>query len=196
VHYLPAAGVRNGSTTGVGYEYAGHSYVGSLMHDSGTQCTSCHDPVASNHTFRIADVWDARCDVCHSDQNAPEEIRLVHLADYDGDGNTSETLQAELQGMADALLVQFVATAASPVCYGEGYPYWLGAAGDASGHCAPDEAAGGFGGWTPALVRAAYNYQLHHKEPGAYAHNFEYMGQLLYDSLEDLGGDVSGMTRP
>ena len=67
--------------------------------------------------------------------------------------------------------------------------------GDASGHCPPD-AQGSYSNWTPGLVRATYNFQLHHVEPGAYAHNFEYMAQLLHDSIEDLGGDVSGLVRP
>jgi hypothetical protein len=34
------------------------------------------------------------------------------------------------------------------------------------------------------------------KDPGAFAHNNEYVMQFLYDSINDIGGDVSGMTRP
>ena len=45
-------------------------------------------------------------------------------------------------------------------------------------------------------MRAAHNYQLQAKDPGAYAHNFEYVAQLLIDSIEDLGGDVAGVIRP
>lgn len=196
VHYLPAAGVRNGNESGVGYEYAGMSYAGFLQHDSRTQCTGCHDPALSNHTFRIADVWDSVCDVCHSDDNGPEEIRIVHLEDYDGDGNIGEHLRDELQGMANRLLSRMVATAASPLCYSPSrYPYFLGVGGDANGYCAPD-AAGSFTSWTPELARAAYNFQLFSKEPGAYAHNFDYMGQLLYDSYVDLGGDAMSQVRP
>ena len=40
----------------------------------GTQCTSCHDPVASHHTFQITDAWDATCRTCHADaERRPEE---------------------------------------------------------------------------------------------------------------------------
>jgi predicted CXXCH cytochrome family protein len=196
VHYLPAAGVRNGSESGVGYEYPGRVYSGFLQHDSRTQCTGCHDPVASNHTFRIEDVWGAVCDICHSDQTGPEQIRLVHLEDYDGDGNASEQLRAELAGLASRLLQQMVVSAGGPLCYGDAYPYWIAAPGGANGLCPPDVAAGGFSAWTPELMRAAHNYQLFHVDPGAYAHNFEYMGQLLHDSIEDLGGNVAGLVRP
>jgi predicted CXXCH cytochrome family protein len=196
VHYLPAAGVRNGNESGVGYEYPSMDYAGFLQHDNRTQCTGCHDPVESNHTFRISDAWATTCDVCHSDDNGPEEIRIVHLDDYDGDGNTNEFLRAELQGLADQLLVTIVGNAASPLCYSPtSYPYFLGQMGDADGYCAPG-ASGGFGNWTPELVRATYNFQLHAKEPGAYAHNFDYMAQLLFDSIEDMGGDVTGLVRP
>jgi hypothetical protein len=34
------------------------------------------------------------------------------------------------------------------------------------------------------------------KDRGAFAHNPEYLMQALYDSIEGVGGDVSGMTRP
>jgi predicted CXXCH cytochrome family protein len=197
VHYLPAAAVRNGNLSGIGYEYDGMSYAGFLQHDSRTQCAGCHDPVESNHTFRIEDVWDAICDVCHSDDDGPEEIRIVHLDDYDGDGNDTETLQAELRGLANRVLARMVAAAASPLCYSPTrYPYWIGAGGNAQGFCADGETAGGFAAWTPELMRAAHNFQLHEKEPGAYAHNFDYMAQLLHDSIDDLGGDVTGLVRP
>ena len=50
--------------------------------------------------------------------------------------------------------------------------------------------------WDPALLKASFNYQFWQKEPGAWAHNTHYVLQLLYDSIEDLGGDLSGLTRP
>jgi predicted CXXCH cytochrome family protein len=196
VHYLPAAAIRNGNLSGVGYEYAGMDYAGFLQHDSRTQCAGCHDPQASNHTFRIEDVWDSVCDTCHSDQDGPEEIRIVHLDDYDGDANDTEPLRAELDGLAARLLQTMVAAAPSPLCYADAYPYWLGAGGDAAGRCAEGETAGGFADWTAELLRAAHNYQLWHVEPGAYAHNFDYLAQLLHDSIADLGGDVTGLLRP
>jgi len=46
------------------------------------------------------------------------------------------------------------------------------------------------------LLKAAYNYQYSQKDPGAFAHNGPYILQILYDSLEDIGADTSGMTRP
>jgi hypothetical protein len=62
----------------------------------------------------------------------------------------------------------------------------------------PDETNMGnrYATWTPRLLRAAYNYQWVSKDPGAYAHNPMYTMQILYDSLQDIGADVSGMARP
>ncbi len=64
------------------------------------------------------------------------------------------------------------------------YPYYF------------DDAGERYATWTPSLVKAAYNYQYSQKDPGAFAHNGKYVLQFLYDGIEDLGGDVSGMTRP
>jgi hypothetical protein len=53
-----------------------------------------------------------------------------------------------------------------------------------------------FNTWTPRLLRAAYNYQYVQKDPGAFTHNAPYILQVLYDSIEDVGGDMSAMLRP
>jgi hypothetical protein len=45
-------------------------------------------------------------------------------------------------------------------------------------------------------LRATFNYQYAQKEPGAWAHNNKYIVQVLYDSIEDLGGDLTGLIRP
>lgn len=104
VHYLPAAGTKLGAAAAVGYEYPDKMYAGALTHTGGAQCTSCHDPVASQHSFTIEDTWAARCSVCHADANGdPEKVRLRHLADYDGDGDVNESLRSEIDGMAALL---------------------------------------------------------------------------------------------
>jgi predicted CXXCH cytochrome family protein len=198
VHYLPAAAVRNGSESAMGYEYDGKAYAGHLEHASRTQCTGCHEPATSNHTFQIADVWEPTCQTCHNDQAGPQEIRTVHLDDYDGDGNPGERLVDELDGLARAALAAMRTQA--PLCYDEhSYPYWFNDnAGSTDGFCTGADANFGnkFDDWTPALMKAAHNFQLHAKDPGGYAHNFDYLAQLLIDSIEDLGGDVTGLVRP
>ncbi len=200
VHYLPAAGTKLGAEAAIGYEYEGRVYAGALTHTGGAQCTSCHDPIASQHSFTIADTWNSRCDVCHADANGePENVRLVHLADYDGDADVSESLRAEVDGMAEALLVAMRSAAGAPgLCYETTtYPYFF-ADPNGDGVCSVDEAtsANAFAGWTAPLMRAAHNFQLSRKDPGAWAHNFEYIGQLLFDSTEDLALSAGSLTRP
>ena len=45
-------------------------------------------------------------------------------------------------------------------------------------------------------MQATYNYQYASKDPGGFAHNGKYVMQLLYDSIQSIGGDLSGMSRP
>jgi len=53
-----------------------------------------------------------------------------------------------------------------------------------------------YNAFTPRLLQAAYNYHYVVKDPGAFAHNGKYIIQVLYDSLEDLGANTTGMVRP
>ncbi|MBZ4401547.1 Ig-like domain-containing protein [Myxococcus sp. AS-1-15] len=199
VHYMPAAGTREGALAKTGYEYPGKTYAGRLSHLGGVQCSSCHVPGVSNHTFRIADVWRTRCETCHADQESAEQIRNVHLQDYDGDGNTTELLRAEVDGMAARLLAAMRTVTSNGLCYnGDVNPYFFKDT-DKDGTCSATEAvsSNAFAPFTPALVKATHNYQLSRKDKGAWAHNFNYVGQLLFDSVEDLTGAVPvNMVRP
>lgn len=202
VHYLPAAAVREGSAAKVGYEYPGKTYAGPLEHMGGSQCTSCHDPISTQHSFLIQDAWQASCRVCHADANGvAARIRLVHTTDYDGDGSSAEPLAAEIAGLGDRVLAAMgTAAGAGGLCYSDTtYPYFFkDSDGDRRPACSAAEStnANRFTAWTAPLMKAAHNYQLSHKDPGSWAHNFEYVGQLLYDSVEDLGGAVTALRRP
>jgi hypothetical protein len=90
------------------------------------------------------------------------------------------------------------AVAAPGPCYApDAYPYFFkDTNGDKSCSTVETAATNAFTAWTPGLVKAAYNYQLSRTDPGAWAHNFAYVGELLFDSIADLGGDVSKLTRP
>ncbi len=89
--------------------------------------------------------------------------------------------------------------AEAPIVYdAHAYPYYFN---DANGNGEVDEGEGSYTAWTPRLLKAAYNYQYVQKDPGMYAHNAKYAGQILYDTLEDLaaGGievDMEGLVRP
>ncbi len=74
-------------------------------------------------------------------------------------------------------------TLSEPITYDEdSYPYWFNSA---------DEAYR----FDAKLLKAAYNYQTGLKDPGGYIHNGDYIQQILFDSITDLGGAAPG-TRP
>jgi hypothetical protein len=197
VHYLPAAAVKKGALAGVGYEYDGKTYAGEWVFHG--QCVNCHDAKATNHSFRPSDN-DACTNGCHA-PTPVLQIRTQHTLDYDGDNDASEPLSAEIAGLAAHLLtaMQGVATAnGQPICYDPDQRFCNDTTPD--GVCDASEAvrSNRYSAWTPALLKAGFNYQLSQKERGAWAHNFDYMAQLLIDGVEDLGTPPAslGLVRP
>ena len=182
VHYFAAGATRYGTEAGAGYEYAGKEYVGLFPHVPGFDtCVTCHDAHA-------LEVQTDSCFTCHVGLDNVHDIR-ISTADFDGDGDASEGIYNEVDTMKvvlyDAIVAYSLNTETSnEVAYQSGYPYWV-AANDG------DDLV-----WTPTLLQAAYNYQYVLKDPGGFAHNGAYILQLLYDSIEAVGGDVSTMTRP
>ena len=203
VHYLPAGAMLYGADAKVGYEFTGKTYEAKFQHyDGGSsmQCGFCHVIEGEEHSFHpeLAN----SCTGCHSEAAGDlEKIRKNRTTDYDGDGNNTEPLMDELDTLVEALYaeLQAVATASGfPIAYSSGsYPYFF-ADTDGNGVADPDEAtyANSYKNWTEPMMKAAFNYQFHHKEPGAWAHNTNYCAQLLIDSIEHLGGDISGFNRP
>ena len=141
-------------------------------------------------------VKTAACKGCHGTDDV-EAIRLSHKEDYDGDGNTSEGIAGEISTMTDALYTALQAKAAesdTPIVYDPAaYPYFFA---DANGNGVLDEGEGSFAAWTPRLLKAAYNLQYVTKDPGNFAHNGVYMMEVLYDAINDVGGDVTAMICP
>ncbi|MHC4434848.1 MAG: hypothetical protein ACYTBS_23665, partial [Planctomycetota bacterium] len=194
IHYYAAAATRFGSIAGGGYEYAGKSYDVKFAHVEGIDtCESCHDP----HSLEVK---VETCSVCHPGVVAQEDLKNIRLigstSDYDGDGNATEGICDEIEGLKETLYAAIQAYAASgtPIIYdSHAYPYFFV---DTNANGQVDEGEGSYGNrynaWTARLLKAAYNYQVAMKDPGGYAHGGKYIIQLLYDSIEDLDADVAG----
>jgi hypothetical protein len=203
VHYLAAAATLFGTDAKVGYEYDGKTYEGKFQHaapgSNTNNCTFCHSPPNTKHTFLPQDNL-ALCNICHQ-VNDVKDIRLNRPTDYDGDGSATERLDDEVATMRSDLYAAIQATALGngfPLIYNtNSYPYFFR---DTNANGVEDPGEVNFGNrytqWTAPLVRAAHNYQHSLKEPGAWAHNLHYVLQLIYDSIDDLGGDVTGYTVP
>jgi hypothetical protein len=119
------------------------------------------------------------------------------LVDYDGDGDLEEGIYFELEGLRELLLqgIQMYAeeVAGTPIGYTpDSHPYFFIDT-NSNGQIDPDEANSDnrYNAWTPRLLKAAYNYQVSVKDPGAFAHGGKYIIELLYDSIEDLNGALS-----
>jgi len=197
VHYFAAGATLFGSQAQGMYQFADKTYNGQNMHPESmgstlNYCLACHD----QHALEI-DV--ATCATCHAGVSDVRAIRAPgDVTDYDGDGDVSEPLSEELATMADALYAAMQAyaaeTAGTPIVYSpSAYPYFFA---DANANNQIDEGEGSYSTWTPRLLIGAYNYQYYQKDPGAFAHNGRYVMQVLYDTIESLGGDVTAMTRP
>ncbi|MHC4449008.1 MAG: cytochrome c3 family protein [Planctomycetota bacterium] len=214
IHYLAAGATLMGNLAQGGYEYDGKTYAGKFQHSTtanNNNCVDCHNVFTTTHTF-VPENNIAYCRQCHAGITDLHEIRpsTSRAADYNGNGKDGsgsfgdadwESLSDELTGLAAALLTQMqvVARAAgNPICYdAHGYPYFFN---DLNDNGIADENEIGYGNryqaWTPGLLRASHNYQHSQKEPGAWAHNFSYIVQLVFDSIDDLGGDVTNFVRP
>jgi hypothetical protein len=198
VHYFAAGATVFGTEAQGAYEYEGQSYLGRFAHvEAFDACTDCHSPHA-------LEVNAQSCGACHAGVESEEDLHNIRITetDFDGDGDTNEGLAGEISTLYEALYPAIQAYAAETVgtaiAYdGHAYPYFFVDT-NGNGEADVDEANYGnrYATWTPRLLKAAYNYQYATKDPGNFAHNGQYILQVLYDSLADMGGDMGGMTRP
>jgi hypothetical protein len=198
VHYYASGATLFGTEAKGAYEFPDKVYAGKNEHVANfAGCSDCH----SAHKLEVE---VENCSGCHPGTESAEDLRAIRVAedDFDGDGDTEEGIAGEIETMHEALYEAMQAysadVAGNAIVYeSHSYPYFF-IDSNGNGVADPDEAqrANAFAGWTPRLLRAAYNYQYVAKDPGAYAHNPTYIVQVLYDVLEDLDADMTGMVRP
>ncbi len=222
VHYYPAAASFFGAEVKGGYEFEGRQYAGRNNYPNHNgmfnDCVDCHFGTksfnrkrdASDDLFHHVEPTKADCVLCHGADiaqpypgNDPTKfkfsgIRPAPTPDYDADGNVKESLKEEIEGLEETLyrhLQAYGHAIGSPIVYDEHtYPYFFK---DTNGNGVADPAeltaANGYRFIAP-MLRAAYNYQFSKKEPCGFIHNPRYVAQLLVDSIEHLGGDISAYT--
>jgi hypothetical protein len=182
VHNNPAGPYQYGTLAKGGYEYGSKEYASRYDHVvEFDTCISCHDA----HSLRI----DAqRCGACHLSVNSADDFSKIRSGniDYDGDGDVTEGIESEIDTLEEKLLEaidKYVAetNGVEPLVIGSRFV---------------NEEGDTYSTWTPHLLQAAYNYQFSTVGAGGYAHNPHYVIQLLYDSIEEIGGSMSGLSRP
>lgn len=193
VHYFAAGSTLFGTEAMGIYEFDGNEYLGRNAHiEAFDTCTECHN----THALTID---EESCFTCHQVESVEALRGPGDQTDYDGDGEVEglaleiETLQADMLAALQAY-VQTV-DGAEPIAYnGARYPYWFI---DANGNGTADADEGdGYNTFTPTSLIGAYNYQYVAKDPGAAAHNGQYVIQVLIDTIDALGGDTGAYTRP
>ncbi len=179
IHYYAAAATKYGTLAKGGYEYDGHMYDAEFQHVDGySTCIQCHSP----HTLELK---VEECAGCHEGVASVEDLRDVRMAgsamDYNGNGDVEEGIYYEIQGLQEKLLqnIQTYANevAGTPIAYdANNHPYFLSDT-NANGTVDEDElgSSNAYKSWTPRLLKAAYNYQVSIKDPGAYAHGGKYI---------------------
>jgi hypothetical protein len=199
IHYFAAGATLYGGIANGGYQYEGKSYDVKFAHVQGIDtCIDCHD----QHSL---EVHLGTCAGCHGGIEKKEDLKTIRMAgsahDYDGDGDTQEGIAGEIEGLQAALyaaIQAYAAEANAPIAYdSHAHPYFFKDT-DGNGQVDPNEAksANKYAPWTPRLLKAAFNYQVSVKDPGAFAHNGKYIIQLLFDSIEDLDATlVATLTR-
>jgi hypothetical protein len=190
IHYYPAAATLFAGRARGGYQYPGEVYDTRFRHVDGfNTCTGCHDP----HSARPR--VDA-CAGCHAGVKDLADLRMIRMMsssnrDYDGDSDVREGVYHELAGLKDKLLDairRYGVEKNAPLCYKSAvHPYWF-QDGNGDGACSTDElvSTNGYKSWTARLAKAAFNYQMASKDPGAFAHNAKYIMELLFDSLTSM----------
>ena len=221
IHYFPAAASYFGHEVQGGYEFEGKTYAGRNPYSSHlgiyTNCIECHFSTKSfnrkqddsDNLFHNTAPSKEDCVGCHVNDVAQphpgdasqfefEGIRPANIPDYDADGNTGESLEAELDGLEEALYAHLQAYGNSvglPIAYDEhAYPYFFNDL-NGNGVVDPDEANRDNAYLFDApTLRAGYNFQFSKKEPCGYIHNAVYLAQVLVDSIEHLGGSIKPYT--
>lgn len=199
IHYRAAGATLMGSLARGGYEYPGRDYASQRRHAAPfDRCISCHE-------LHTVEPKTEPCAACHEGVTDRASLRLIRKGrvDFDGNGNTTEGIAAEVANMRGLLLAGMQAYASdvigSPIGYSaKAHPYFFNDL-NGDGTIGEDEARmpNKFASWTPRLLKAAYNFQFVATDPGAYAHNAPYVLQLMHDSLADLAeANVAGLTRP
>jgi hypothetical protein len=214
VHYLPAGGTQYGNKAAVAYQYAAKTYAAPWNHgvayagaypqpaDNQARCAFCHVQDGS-HSFEPE--VTATCTDCHGDVTV-DDLTPVGRPEDNWDSDSATKPKAEVAVFAARLyaaIQTYCAAAAdgmtppvgaSYTAYkGTAYPYWFK---DTNKNGVVDNGEATSMKFDSKSLRAAFNYQYAQKEPGAWAHNNKYIVQVLYDSIEDLGGDLTGLIRP
>jgi len=212
-HYLAAGGSLYGNKAAVMYQYAAKLYSQRWDHDQNYlqpypapawyrgQCKFCHMQ-EGKHDFDAA-ITDT-CTYCHVGNTSVDDLTPAFRPESNYDSNPATKPKAEF-GVFQARLLTAIqnycktktdlgVSGATYVVYDASASPFFFVDSNKDGIRQPTEKTSTK--WDSKGFRASFNYNYSVKEPGAWAHNPKYVLQVLYDSIQDMGGDLTGLVRP
>jgi hypothetical protein len=212
-HYLAAGASLYGNKAAVMYQYSGAVYSQRWDHDQSylqpypapafyrAQCKFCHMQ-EGRHNFD-AEVTST-CTYCHVNSTSADDLTPAFRPEDNYDGNPATKPKAEYGVFQARLLAAIQAyckaktdagvPGATYVVYNpDAYPYFTV---DTNKNGVLDPGESTAPKFDTKAFRATFNYNYSVKEPGGWAHNPKYVFQVLYDSIKDLNGDLTGLVRP
>ncbi len=145
IHYFAAGATLYGSQAEGGYQYDGKVYDPKFRHVEGIDtCIACHDQHATQ-------VRVEKCTECHENVKSADDLKNIRqkgsLVDYNGNGDVTEGIAAEISGLQDTLYssIQTYASevAGAPIVYDTNtYPYFFAA--DTNGQILKDDKGNGY----------------------------------------------------
>ena len=224
VHYFFAGASVYGSKAAVAYQYTGKTYAQRWDHDLGytqpyaeasglptspaaakAKCSYCHMQ-DGGHSFQVEVGPATSCGLCHPATAVDQLTPFGRVEDnYDGDPATKPKaeflvyqarLYTTIQNYCKTATDLLVSGAAYVVYSPTAYPYFFKDTNKNGLLDTAEAVSSNAAKFDSKAVRATFNYQFSQKDPGAWAHNPKYALQVIYDSILDLGGDVTGLIRP
>jgi hypothetical protein len=194
-HSISAA-TQFGTEVQGAYEYKGKTYVGRFTRGNEFfSCARCHD----EHTLEMK---SETCHDCHTIAGTELRDIRVDTTDFNGDGDILVGISQEIDSFHSILMEAIKSYAEEEIGIPIGYHtqvypfFFIDTNLDESIDSEEAAFTNQYPTWTPRLLRAAYNLNYASHDPGAFAHNSDYILQVLYDAIEDIGGDVSKLQRP
>ncbi len=189
LHYLAAAATFYGKEVKAGYQYPGMSYDARYAHVEGYDtCLGCHDP----HTLEIK---LNECKTCHTNVQTADDFAKIRmagsLADYDGDGNVTEGVGEEIQGLREKLWTAvraYASQVSGKAIAFDGSRFYVDTNNNGVRDTGEDTRYNAF---TARLLKATHNYYIVHKAPAQFVHGGKYIIQLAYDSIMDLNPKIN-----
>jgi hypothetical protein len=191
-HRLEAAATLFGADGSSWYQYPDKTYAATFAHNStGGSCITCHDP----HTL---DIELATCTGCHADANGTATNGVIPFsacATPTGSQASTQSCTTSWTGSPSGVKsdVDALASALGTKLNSLGICFSIGATSVSvkpftAGAC---NNAGAAPALTASQARAFFNWTFYLQgDPGAWAHNPDYVKQALYDSIVDLGGTL------